>query len=47
MAFDYMDKDGSGTISATEIREVMRRIGIKDDDRTVAAIMKDGDKDSK
>ena len=44
-AFAMMDKDGSGTISAAELKQVMRSIGEKLSDEDIDEIIREIDMD--
>jgi len=44
-AFDVFDKDGSGTISADELRQVMRSLGENLTDREIDEMIREADKD--
>ena len=44
-AFDVFDKDGSGTISADELRQVMKSLGENLTDAEIDEMIKEADKD--
>lgn len=44
-AFNIVDKDGSGTISKSEMETAFRKIGIECDSKTVDAIFRIADSD--
>ena len=44
-AFDVFDKDGSGTISADELRQVMKSLGENLTDEEIDEMIREADKD--
>ena len=44
-AFDVFDKDGNGTISADELRHLMKSIGEELTDQDIDEMIKEADKD--
>ena len=44
-AFDVFDKDGNGTISADELRSLMKSIGEELTDQDIDEMLKEADKD--
>lgn len=44
-AFDVFDKDGSGTISADELRQVMKSLGENLTDAEIDEMIREADKD--
>ena len=44
-AFDVFDKDGNGTISAEELRQLMKSIGEDLSDKDIDEMIREADKD--